>query len=63
MANSIEKIKKYLLQIASEKYGYGSLTAVLDGNYREAGSALVGADTVMIPKMTVDGLINSPWPA
>ena len=58
MANSIEMIKKYLLQIASEKYGYGSLTSVLDGNYREAGSALVGADTVMIPKMTVDGLIN-----
>ena len=58
MANTLEMIKKYLLQIASEKYGYGSLTAVLDGNYREAGSALIGADTVMIPKMTVDGLIN-----
>ena len=35
MANSLEMVKKYLLQIASEKYGYGSLTAMLDGNYRE----------------------------
>ena len=58
MANSLEMVKKYLLQIASEKYGYGSLTAMLDGNYREAGSALIGADTVMIPKMSVSGLIN-----
>lgn len=51
-------VKKYLLQIASEMYGFGSLTAMLDGNYREAGSALIGANTVMIPKMSVDGLIN-----
>ena len=58
MANSIETIKKYLLQIASEKYGYGSLTSVLDGNYREAGNALMGAKTVLIPKLTVDGMID-----
>ena len=58
MANSIETIKKYLLQIASEKYGYGSLTSVLDGNYREAGNALMGAKTVLIPKLSVDGMID-----
>ena len=58
MANSIETIKKYLLHIASEKYGYGSLTSVLDGNYREAGNALMGAKTVLIPKLTVDGMID-----